>query len=536
MNMKKLLSAFLVFIMTLSITTFLGCNRGDNNDDLLDSSSGETQEDQLNVIDDNYRNWYEVFVRSFFDSNNDGLGDLKGLEEKLDYIKEMGFNGIWLMPICQSNTYHKYDVVDYYTVDREYGTNEDFKSMISKAHSMGINVIVDLVLNHSSSANEWFKKATAALKKGETTGENAKYLEYYNFSTAEKTGYRPVSGTSYYYECRFSDNMPDLNLDSDAVRAEISDIIKFWIEEMGVDGFRLDACTSYYTGNVSKNVSFLNFVNQTVKSFKQDAYIVGEVWEGTDAQIRAYYNSGIDSCFTFTAAQGDGKIRSAFSSLRSKPGEYFVDTLLEYQEVYDIGSMAPFLCNHDTARAGKFLKGDTVKMGAGLLSIMNGNVFVYYGDEIGMTNANDEIDPTKRIAMYWKDGVYKGWTYMPPEGITVNKNSYIYPSVEDQQADSNSILNYYKNAMKIRNKHPEIARGVIEKLESPNGYVGVIKKTWNGKSVIIIINLSDYESFNVDISAYGNNLKLCDSLNVYAKNSLSGSTLTVQPYSITVLR
>lgn len=527
MKISKILSFILILSVMLNFTLFSACK---------DKNDGENEQEQLNIIDDNYRNWYEVFVRSFFDSNNDGLGDLKGLEKKLGYIKEMGFNGIWLMPICQSNTYHKYDVVDYYTVDKEYGTNEDFKSMINTAHEMGINVIVDLVLNHTSSANEWFKKATTALKNGETTGENAKYIDYYNFDTAQKTGYKPVPGTSYYYECRFSDNMPDLNLDNQEVRDEITDIIDFWINDMGVDGFRLDACTSYYTGNVSKNVSFLNFVNTTTKSFKSDAYIVGEVWEGTDAQIRAYYNSGIDSCFTFTASQGDGKIRSTFSSLRSNPGEYFVNTLLEYQNVYNVGSMAPFLCNHDTARAGKFLMGDTVKMAAGLLSVMSGNVFVYYGDEIGMINANDEIDPTKRIAMYWQKGVYEGWTYMPPEGITVNASSYKYPCVAEQQEDEYSILNYYKQAMKIRNKHPEIARGTIEKLPSPTGYVGVMKKTWNDSSVIILINLSDMESFDIDISTYGDNLTLCDTINVAATSKLKGNTLTMQPYSIAVLK
>lgn len=526
MKFRKILSTVLAFTTLFSVSVFGSC----------DTPQSQNPQEQLHIIDDNNRNWYEVFVRSYFDSNNDGLGDLAGLESKLDYISEMGFNGIWLMPVCQSQTYHKYDVVDYYTIDKEYGTNDDFKSMVQTAHSKGINVIVDLVLNHSSSANEWFKKATTALKNGETTGENAKYIEYYNFSQSSKSGYKPVPNTSYYYECRFSDNMPDLNLDSAKVREEIADIMEFWLTEMDVDGFRLDACTSFYTGNVSKNVEFLSFANQTAKGIKEDAYIVGEVWEGTDAQIRAYYESGIDSCFTFTASQGDGRLRNTLSSLRTAPGTYFVDLLLEYQSVYNKGSMAPFLCNHDTARAGKFLVGDTVKMGAGLLSLMNGNVFVYYGDEIGMVNASDESDPSKRIAMYWQDGVYPGWTYMPPEGIKVDKNSYKYPSVADQQADENSILNYYKQAMKIRNKHPEIARGVVEKLETPNGYVGVFKKTYKGSSVIILVNLSDFEEIQIDISAYGSNLKLCDTLNVNGNTKLSEKTLTMQPYSIAVLK
>ncbi len=529
MKLKKMLCGLLALATAFTTISFSGC-------DEPSSETSEQFENELNIIDDNYRNWYEVFVYSFFDSNNDGIGDLKGLEQKLDYIADMGFNGIWLMPVCQSMTYHKYDVVDYYTIDKAYGTNDDFKSMIATAHEKGINVIVDLVLNHTSSSNEWFKKATTALKNGETEGENAKYIEYYNFSKAQQTGYKEVAGSSYYYECRFSDNMPDLNLDSQVVREEISDVIEFWLTDMNVDGFRLDACTSFYTGNVTKNVEFLSFVNETAKSVKEDAYIVGEVWEGTDAQIRAYYESGIDSCFTFTASQGDGKLRSTFSSLRSKPGEYFVDTLLDYQTTYNKGSMAPFLCNHDTARAGKFLVGDTVKMAAGLLSLMSGNVFVYYGDEIGMTNASDDSDPSKRIAMYWQDGVYSGWTYMPPEGIKVDKNSYIYPSVANQQADAGSILNYYKQAMRLRNRNPEIARGVVSKLTSPDGYVGAMKKTWNGESVVILVNLSDYEEKKVDITAYGVGLKLRDSLCISGGCKLEGDTLSMAPYSIAVLK
>ena len=124
-------------------------------------------DEKLNIIDDNNRNWYEIFVRSFCDSGDDGVGDIKGVTLKLDYLKEMGYNGIWLMPVCESTTYHGYDVTDYYTVEKDYGTNEDFKEMVRQAHSRGINVIVDMVINHTSSSNDWFRKASNALKSGE---------------------------------------------------------------------------------------------------------------------------------------------------------------------------------------------------------------------------------------------------------------------------------------------------------------------------------------------------------------------------------
>ena len=500
------------------------------------------EDDKLNIIDDNNRNWYEVFVRSFYDSGDDGIGDLKGLTSKLDYIKDMGFNGIWLMPICESTTYHGYDVVDYYTVEKDYGTNDDFKELVKEAHARGINVIIDMVLNHSSSANDWFKKATTALKNGETTGENAKYIDYYNFSKTSSTGYGAVADTSdWYYECRFDSIMPDLNLDSTAVRSEIKNIFEFWLEEMDCDGFRLDACTSYYTGNVAKNVEFLRFVNETAKSIKEDAYIVGEVWEGSDAQIRAYYESGIDSCFLFTMSAGAASIstvKSLFSSLQTKPGDSFVDLLLNYQTVYDIGTLAPFLCNHDTSRAANMLTGKTqIKMGAGIMSLMNGNVFVYYGDEIGMTCKSPDSDPTKRIAMRWADSdMAEGQVFMPPEkGVAMGKSAYPNGSVASQKDDPESILNYYKAAMRLRNRHPELARGTIEKLSSPNGYVAAFSKTYNGQKIIVLVNLSDFESYSVDISAYGN-VKVKDVLDVAGKTTASGNTLKMQPYSIAILK
>lgn len=510
--------------------------------------------EETDPIDDNYRNWYEVFVRSFWDHSDDdgsepsyvtddGVGDLRGVTQKLDYVKEMGFNGIWLMPVCQSNTYHGYDVTDYYTVESDYGTNDDFKELVREAHSRGINIIVDMVFNHSSISHPWYKKAVEALKNGETSGENAKYIDYYNFSETQSTGYSSVgNGLDLYYECRFDTAMPDLNLDSEAVRGELAEIMEFWLNDMDVDGFRLDACTSYYTGNVDKNVEFLSFVNTTAKSIKSDAYIVGEVWEGTDTQIRAYYESGIDSCFLFTAsagAAGISTVKSTLSSIQSKPGEYFTDLLLDYQRIYDKGSQAPFLCNHDTSRAANMFVGEMqIKMAAGLLSLMNGNVFVYYGDEIGMVCKSADSDPTKRIPMRWSENdMAIGQVFIPPQpGVAIGADAYRYPSVEVQQEDEFSILNYYKKAMNLRHRHPEIARGTVEALIAPNPYVAAFKKTYDGKSVIVLVNLSDSESTTVSLSDYGD-VKVKDLLDAgKSKSSSSNKSVELQPYSIAVLR
>ncbi len=502
---------------------------------------GENGGDELNILDDNYRNWYEIFVRSYYDSGDDGVGDLKGVTSKLDYIAEMGYNGIWLMPVCESTTYHGYDVVDYYTVEKDYGTNDDMKELVREAHARGIHVIVDMVLNHSSSANPWFQKATEALRNGETTGENAKYIEYYNFSHEEASGYLPVSGTTdWFYEGQFDTIMPDLNLDSPAVREEIGDILTFWLTEMDCDGFRLDACTSYYTGNTAKNVSFLQFLNETAKAVKEDAYIVGEVWLGSNQQIRSYYESGIDSCFLFPMSAGASDISSVkalFGSIQTRPGEALEQLLLDYQRIYDIGIPAPFLCNHDTSRAANMFAGKMqIKMGAGVMALMNGSVFVYYGDEIGMRCADADSDPTKRIAMRWSEkDMAEGQVFIPPQpGVAMGKSAYPNGSVESQKDDPNSILNYYKAAMRLRNRHPELARGTVQTLEVDDPYIAAFTKTYGEGKITVLVNLSDFESHDVDISSFGELKDVLDAGSV--PTAVNGTTLTMQPYSIAILR
>ena len=543
MRAKKIIASVLALSFACAgLVAFGGC--GGEPDTPV--NGGTVDNGQLNIIDDNNRNYYEIFVRSFWDSGDDGIGDLKGVTHQLDYLKEMGYNGIWLMPIMESTTYHGYDVADYYTVEGDYGTNEDFKELTEEAHKRGINVIIDMVINHSSSANEWFRKATTALKNGETEGENAKYRDYYTFKqfsvNPDKDVWREVSGAKgWYYEGRFDTVMPDLNLDSEAVKDEIKNIFEFWLDDMGCDGFRLDAVTSYYTGNVSKNVQFLKWVNETAKSIKEDAYIVGEAWEGTDGQIRQYYESGCDSFFLFTisaGASGSSPLRTLFYADYNNPGERLERLFLQLQSVYDVGILAPFLGNHDTARAANMLGfAEYIKMGAGILSIMNGSTFVYYGDEIGMTCTNSADDYTKRVPMKWVNAAMaEGQVFCSPTaGYPVSEKSYAFGSVEYQQADDSSILNYYKNAMRLRNRHPEIARGTIETVESVSPYIAAIKKTWNGSSVVILVNLSKEESFDVKLSTYGN-VKVADTLNVDKTSIAQGGTLTIQPYSIVVLR
>lgn len=481
--MKKRLFAVACIVALLAVLCLgiVGCDKTPADQD-------DTENYQLNIIDDNYRNWYEIFVYSFFDTNNDGIGDLKGVTQKLDYVKDMGFNGIWLMPIHPSPTYHKYDVKDYYAIDDVYGTLEDFDTLIEQAHARGIKVIIDLVFNHTSSEHPWFLQACDYIRKNGKPG--GQYGDFYNFNTKELSGYSKVSGTNYYYEARFWSGMPDLNLNSQSVKSEMTKIMKYWLEDHNVDGFRLDAVTSYYTGNLDKNVSFLSWLNTTAKSIKSDCYIVGEAWEGNDVQINNYYKSGCDGFFLFTGATGTGKIASFVKQQNATGFASWVD---ELQSTYTTGILAPFLGNHDTMRPGSFMPDElSLKMAAGLLSVMNGSVFVYYGEEIGMiSKEGNSSDPHKRIAMNWDEGVYPGWCYTTPEKIKIDSSYYAYPSVKEQQEDKNSVLSYYKKAMLLRNCYPSIARGTIEVIDTDaEDTVCVLKKTYLDETITIVINLS----------------------------------------------
>ena len=300
--------------------------------------------------------------------------------------------------------------------------------------------------------------------------------------------------------------MPDLNLDSENVRAEIKKIMNFWLTDCNVDGFRLDAVTSYYTGNIDKNVAFLSWLNTEAKKIKPSSYIVGEAWVGNDYTINRYYESGCDSFFLFTGAQAGGTITSAVNFCSGKSvGELFV----QLQQTYGDVILAPFLGNHDTMRPGSFIGGiENVKMAAGVLSMMNGGTFVYYGEEIGMiSKGGNNSDPAKRIAMKWEaKNIYEGHCYLPPENTPVDETSYHYPSVAEQEADANSILNYYKAAMELRNRFPSIARGKVTYYpEGQNGYICVITKEYQGEKITIVFNMDTFEqrvTLNKDVLGY----------------------------------
>lgn len=453
-------------------------------------------EQELNIIDDNYRNYYEIFVYSFYDSDGDGIGDLNGVTQKLDYIQDMGFNGIWLMPVMQSTTYHKYDVIDYRSIDTEYGTIDDFENLVEECHKRDIRIIIDFVINHSSSKHQWFTDACAYLKnlskEQEPDAEECPYVDYYHFSREQvNSDYYPVSGSDWYYEGVFWSEMPDLNLGNVALRAELEDISRFWID-MGVDGFRMDAAMHFEENDINFNTEALNWLYSFCTSLNPEFYMVSEVW-ASKTMIANYYASGTPSMFNFDAADTEGKL------IKAARGNYkaasFVQSMAGYQADYAEKNPdfidAPFIANHDMGRVANGLAkdADNMKMACGLLMTMNGNPFVYYGEEIGMSSSGKK-DENKRLPMIWSDTDSTGMTKGPADADKDIVSAF--SGVEEQLKDSYSILNYYKRAVRLRNENPEIARGGIEIVEElTEGNQAAITKTYEDSTVGIVYNTSD---------------------------------------------
>ncbi len=512
---KRILSLLLCALLVFSL--FAGCGK---------KETDEGYPTDTNIIDDSYRNWYEIFVYSYADSDGDGIGDIKGMTEKLDYIADLGYNGIWLMPIMPSPSYHKYDVTDYYSIDPQYGTLEDFEAFVTAAHERGIWVIIDLVVNHTSSEHPWFVDSVSS---------DSDYRDWYNWTDKSSSGYSSYNGDlSQFYECQFVNTMPDLNLDNEEVRQEICNIMEFWLTDMNVDGFRLDAVTSYYTGKPISNTEFLSFINEEAEKIKPGCFIVGEAWVDL-VSISGYYESGVDAFFCFPTSQATGYIASLLGVLEKTPARSYEEALTAIQDAFGTDAIqANFLGNHDTARTGSFLlEEQKLKFAAGLLAMMSGGCFTYYGEEIGMCGAGD--DPNKRIGMLWTT---EDETTSTPPGTTSVK--YKYPGVSEQLEDEQSILNYYKHAMLLRNQNPEIARGAVTVHDYEDAYVSTIEKTWNEDSIAIIINFSDEEKtvsvngddFNVT-KAVGELLVSDVSVGVEENNGTF--TLTMPGYSIIIL-
>lgn len=511
-------------------------------------SSGVNVHSQLAMLSDmepasggSEPTFYEIFVYSFCDSDGDGIGDLRGVISKLDYLQELGIGGIWLMPIHPADSYHKYDVADYYGIDPQYGTMEDFDALMAECEKRNIPVILDLVLNHTALSHPWFQEAKQYLESLEPGQEpdsaDCPYVDYYHFSTEQPNNtFYPLAGDQWYYEGKFWSGMPDLNLECPGLRSEIQKIMAFWMGK-GVSGFRLDAAKEFYSGNAGKNVEVLRFLMDTARKINPDAYLVAEVWENYQT-IAQYYESGIPSLFDFAFADSNGKITSV---IRGVDNEKTVRSFATAQEkayaAYASGNPdfinAPFLSNHDTGRIAGFCNRDENKMKlAGAMNLMmSGRAFVYYGEELGMIGSGN--DPSKRAPMLWNLEGTDGVTDPPPECELPAQ--YPLGSLAQQQEDAHSIYQYYRSAIALRNRIPAISRGVpTAEVALNQGTISATRKTWGGECAIVLMNIGTQES-SCDLRDYAS-YTLAGTLTVdEAPVTLENNTLTLPPYAVAVL-
>ncbi len=415
--------------------------------------------------------FYEVFVRSFQDSDGDGIGDLQGLIDRLDYLNDgdptttddLGVTGLWLMPVAQSPSYHGYDTTDYYTIEEDYGSNEDFKRLIEEAQRRGIKVIVDLVLNHTSTEHPWFVDSAS--------GPDAEKRDWYIWSPTNDGSRAPWSGGGpvwhkrgdEHYFALFWEGMPDLNYRNPEVTAEMQNAARFWLEEMGVDGFRLDAVRhlveegTRYAGAPATHEWLAGF-DDFVDSVAPDALTVGEVWD-TTAQAASYVQGDeVDLVFEFELAEAI--VRSVQQGKPVGSSQALADRLAAYPP----GQFATFLTNHDQPRVATTLFRDPEgnKLAGMTLLTLPGVPFIYYGEEIGMTgNKPDELI---RTPMQWSGDPNAGFTSGQP-WQPVNRD-YAQLNVAAQDADPASQLNLYRRLIHLRNDHPALLRGAFIPVDS----------------------------------------------------------------------
>ena len=444
---------------------------------------------------DNNRVFYEIFVGSFSDSDGDGIGDLRGIINKFDYLNDgddssgasLGVEGIWLTPIFKSPSYHKYDITDYYTVDPSFGTEDDLKELIALCHARNVKIIIDLPINHTGYRNAWFAEFISAHRQKDT--EN-KYYDYYCFyrqgeSAPAGRSFSQISGTSEYYECNFSGDMPELDFDNPDVREEVLNIAKYYLG-IGIDGFRFDAAKYIYFGDNKKCVEFWDWYLSELRAVNPDIYTVAEVWDGDG--ITDLYYPALD-CFDFSTSQVSGLI-----SETAKAGDVNKYTAYVEDYVSRVGAMRggamiiPFITNHDMDRAAGFLTTASgyMKVAANLYILSYGSPFIYYGEELGMRGSRGgaQTDADRRLAMIWGDGD----TVKNPIGSTYPDSSQTKETAADQKADGDSLYSYYKQLIMIRKANPEICRGEYTALRFKNTKVGGYVSTYDGKTVSVIHN------------------------------------------------
>ena len=493
---------------------------------------------------------YQIYPRSFQDSNGDGVGDLQGIIDRLDYIESLGINAIWLNPIYPSpNADNGYDVSDYRGIAPEFGDMETFDRLLGELHQRGIKLIMDVVVNHSSDEHPWFIASRSDV--------NSPYRDYYHWWPASKgtphyryslfdaqgDAWKYDSITDAYYLHYFADKQPDLNWENPALRQEVYDLMKFWAQK-GVDGFRLDAFqfaakdTAFpelpqgYEKNFIQYYAMQPGLHDYLKEMNQQVfapYGVVSVAEGAGRSFEEAHE-------LVDADRQELQMAYAFDGVDvAKYDGYSLATLKQVFTDWDRsfaekGWLSIFLSNHDQARLVSRYGNDSpefrvasIKLLNTFLLTMRGTPYVYYGDELGMTNLGmDRIEEYQDVAAVngYAKATYNGedldqymkvlaktsrengrtpmqWTADTLAGFTtgipwmkINPNT-AFINVQDQVADPSSPLNHFKSLTQLRKKNPVLVYGAYELLAEDHPQVYAYTRTLGEVSCLVVLNFSD---------------------------------------------
>ena len=477
--------------------------------------------------------FYEAFVRSFYDSDGDGIGDFQGMTEKLDYLNDgdpettddLGVTGLWLMPIHDSPSYHGYDVTDYRSVHPDFGTMDDFRALLAAAHERGIRVVIDYVMNHSSSEHPWFQASRAGQEP---------YRDFYRWSATDPGTPGPwgqdvwhSGGARGHYYGVFWGGMPDLNYAEEAVQDSLFAAASFWLDDVGVDGFRLDAVKYLFEGgplddpddeDAPQTFAIWSDFAQHVQAAEPEALTVCEAWSSRDKVVPYVTEGDLDLCFEFDLASAilqavqDGDARALAAEAQEAYAAY---PHLQY---------ATFLTNHDQNRVMEEigLDADRGAAAAALYLTLPGVPFVYYGEEIGMLGRKP--DPDIRRPMQWSGAPGAGFTTGSPwHALNPNYQGW---NVADQTDDERSLLSRYRRLIHARNGSLSLRRGDYHAAPASDDGVMAFVRSYEGEAVLVAVNTADEPVADVSLDLPGG----IAGTGTYAAESLIGdepTTLTV---------
>jgi maltose alpha-D-glucosyltransferase / alpha-amylase len=521
---------------------------------------------------------YQVHVRTFHDSNGDGIGDFRGLEEKLDYLQELGVNAIWLMPFFPSPLRDDgYDIADYNAVHSSYGTLEDFQKFLGSAHDRGIRVIIELVSNHTSDQHPWFQESRSSRDNPrrdwyvwsdtDTGYKGARII----FLDTEKSNWAwdPISKSFYWH--RFFSHQPDLNYDNPAVREQMWNVMKYWLE-MGVDAFRLDAIP-YLVEREGTNCENLPETHEVLKELRRqlDENFPGRMllaeanqWP---ADLRPYFGDGDE----FHMAFHFPLMPRMFMGLKLEDRKPITEILQQTPEIPPSCQWSLFLRNHDELtlemvtdmerdymydsyaesktmrinlgirrRLAPLLANDRrrIELMNGMLMSLPGTPIIYYGDEIGMGDNITLGDRNGvRTPMQWNGETNGGFSMAAPERLyapLIQDPVYGYPAVNvlRQEASEHSLLNWMKSIIKVRSSTAVFGRGSIEFLHPANHRILAYVRRLGDEMVLVVNNLSSTaQAVELDMRRYkGNILIEMFGKNMFPRVNDLPYLLTMGPY------